>query len=99
MAALTRRVIDAPTATVTLVDQQSQIFPGAAGLNDLQTALRSEPRAFSFCQYVVTWAEPLIVDDAREHPLLRDNPAIVQNNVIAYAGMPLRDLQDRVIGS
>lgn len=99
MAALTRRVIDAPTATVTLVDQQSQIFPGAAGLNELQTALRSEPRAFSFCQYVVTWAEPLIVEDAREHPLLRDNPAIVQNNVIAYAGMPLRDLQDRVIGS
>ncbi len=99
MAALTRRVLDAPAASVTLVDPDRQVFPGAAGLNEVMTAERETPLPFSFCQHVVTWAEPLIVTDARVHPLLSENPAIVANQVVAYAGMPLRDLRGVVIGS
>ena len=99
MAALTCRVLGAPAAQVNLVDREHQVFPGAFGVDEEANRRRSSPIAYSFCQYVVRWAEPLIVPDAREHPLLKDNPAIVENKVVAYAGMPLRDLDDRVIGS
>ena len=99
MAALTSRVLDAPAASVNLVDRDQQIFPGAVGLNERMTRERSSPIAYSFCQYVVMWAEPLIVPDARKHPVLCDNPAIVENQVVAYAGMPLRDLRGQVVGS
>ena len=99
MAALTCRVVDAPSAQVNLVDRRNQVFPGAAGISEQANLERSAPLAYSFCQYVVQWGEPLIVPDAREHPVLKDNPTIVENQVVAYAGMPLRDLNDRVIGS
>ncbi len=60
---------------------------------------RSTPLTHSFCQYVVTSAEPLIVPDAREHPLLRDNRAVHDLGVVAYAGMPLTDETGNVLGS
>ena len=44
-------------------------------------------------------SEPLVVADAREDPRLRDNLAIEDLDVIAYAGWPLRDHNGRVIGS
>ena len=50
---------------------------------------RCTPLSHSFCQHTVTSGKPLIVADAREHPLVRDNLAIGDLNVIAYAGVPL----------
>ena len=99
LAALTRRVLGVPTATVTLVDRTSQIYPGAAGLAPALDSARSTPLAYSYCQYVVVQAAPLVVADARLHPLLASSPAITENQVVAYAGMPLRDLAGRVVGS
>jgi hypothetical protein len=43
----------------------------------------------SFCKHVVELKEALIVRDAREHPLLKDNPAIKELGAVAYAGLPL----------
>ena len=99
MAALTRRVLGVPTATVTLVDRTSQVYPGAAGLAPALDSARTTPLAYSYCQYVVIHAAPLVVADARTHPLLAGSPAITENKVVAYAGMPLHDLAGRVVGS
>ena len=38
---------------------------------------------------VVGGAQPLIVSDAREHPLVSELPGVVAGRVIAYAGVPL----------
>ena len=43
--------------------------------------------------------EPLIVDDAREHHVLRDNPAIRDMGVVAYAGIPLIDAEGNALGT
>ena len=99
MASLTCRVLGVPTATVTLVDTQRQVWPGAQGLRPDLEAARSTPLTHSFCQFVVASAEPLVVADAREDPRLAGSPAITENQVIAYAGMPLRDLAGNVVGS
>jgi len=41
------------------------------------------------CQYVVGTREPLVIEDACEHTLVRQNLAIPDLGVIAYLGIPL----------
>jgi serine phosphatase RsbU (regulator of sigma subunit) len=96
---LVRAQLAVPVALVTLVSADEQVFPGAAGLPEPWQSTRRTPLTHSFCQHVVTAAEPLIVEDAREHPLVRDNLAIPDLHVVAYIGMPLTDADGRVIGS
>jgi GAF domain-containing protein len=94
-----RRWVGAPVALVSLVQPDRQVFPGMAGLPEPWASTRTTPLSHSFCQYVVTSAEPLVVADAREHPLLRDNRAVHDLGVVAYAGMPLTDETGNVLGS
>jgi signal transduction histidine kinase len=60
---------------------------------------RETPLSHSFCRHTVTTGEPLIIADAREHPLVRENLAIRDLNVIAYAGIPLLTDEGHVLGS
>ena len=96
---LVRRQLGVPVALVSLVSTREQVFPGAAGLPEPWQTTRRTPLTHSFCQHVVTSREPLIIEDAREHPLVRDNLAVPDLNVVAYAGAPLVDADGQVIGS
>jgi GAF domain-containing protein len=91
-------LLDVPAATVSLVDDRRQFFAGACGLTGPAAEDRGTPLETSFCQHTVAAGRALIVEDAREHPLLRDNPAIVERDLIAYAGIPLVDADDNVLG-
>ena len=94
-----RRRLDVPVALVSLVSADEQVFPGMAGLPEPWASARSTPLTHSFCQHVVVSAEPLVVTDAREHPLVRDNLAVSEIGVVGYAGMPLTDTAGTVLGS
>jgi serine phosphatase RsbU (regulator of sigma subunit) len=96
---LVRRQLGVPVALVSLVDAQEQVFPGAAGLPEPYQSERRTPLSHSFCQHVVASSEPLVIEDARRHPLVRHNLAVPDLHVVAYAGMPLVDADGRVIGS
>ena len=91
--------VGVPVALVSLVRPDSQVFPGMAGLPEPWAALRSTPLSHSFCQHVVLTAAPLVIADARDHPLVRDNLAVADLGVIAYAGMPLTDGAGNVLGA
>jgi serine phosphatase RsbU (regulator of sigma subunit) len=93
------RQLDVPTALVSLVGPEEQLFPGALGLPEPWQSSRRTPLTHSFCRHVVASARPLVVEDARRHPLVRDNRAVVDLQVVAYAGMPLVDADGQVIGS
>jgi GAF domain-containing protein len=94
-----RRWVGVPVALVSLVQPDRQVFPGLAGLPEPWASMRSTPLTHSFCQHVVTFGEPLVVPDARHHPLVRDNLAVTDLGVVAYAGMPLTDEAGNVLGS
>ena len=96
---LARRQLGVPVALVSLVTAEEQVFPGAAGLPEPWQSTRRTPLSHSFCKHVVSSREPLVVEDAREHPLVCDSLAIPDLHVIAYAGHPLVDADGRVIGS
>ena len=88
-----------PVSLVSLVDGDRQFFKSCLGLPQPWADARETPLSRSFCQHVVVGAEPLIIHDAREHPLVHDNPAIVELGVVAYAGIPLEMPDGEIIGS
>ncbi|SOD72266.1 GAF domain-containing protein [Jatrophihabitans sp. GAS493] len=98
-AELVRTVLGVPVALVSLVDQNRQVFPGASGLPEPWASERTTPLSHSFCQHVVISASPLVVADARLDDRVRDNLAITDLGVIAYAGIPLVDDTGAVTGS
>ena len=85
--------------SVSLVEADRQFFKSATGLDHLATDQRQTPLSHSFCQHTVISGEPLIVPDARTHTLVRDNPAVSELGVVAYAGIPLITSQGHVLGS
>jgi len=96
---LAARVLNVPVALVSLVDEERQFFKSAVGLQEPWATQRETPLSHSFCQYVVASGEPLIVADAREHQPLRDNLAISEMGVVAYAGIPLITHDRQRLGS
>ena len=88
-----------PVALVSLVQAERQVFPGMVGLPAPFAGSRATPLSHSFCQHVVETAQPLVIADARTHPLVRRNLAVVDLGVVAYAGMPLTDGGGLVLGS
>ena len=96
---LAARLLRAPVALVSLVDADRQFFKSCVGLPEPWRSARQTPLSHSFCQHAVTSGQPLIIGDARQHPLVRDNLAIADLGVVAYAGIPLRSASGEVLGS
>jgi len=96
---LASRLIKAPVALVSFVESECQFFPGAEGLSEELNQIRQTPISGSFCQHVVDTGQPLVIEDARTHPLVHDNESIVKLNVIAYAGLPMRLSNGATLGS
>jgi diguanylate cyclase (GGDEF)-like protein/PAS domain S-box-containing protein len=86
---LASHVMGAPVALVSLVDEHRQFFKSALGLDEPWASKREMPLSHSFCKHVARTREALVVSDAREDPRVRDNLAVSELGVRAYAGFPL----------
>jgi PAS domain S-box-containing protein len=89
LTALASRLLNAPTALVSLVTGDRQVFASQFGLAKRWAEAGETPLSHSFCQYVVDDDAPLVVSDARTDARLRNNVAITEIGVIAYAGIPI----------
>ena len=96
---LATKTLGVPVALVSLVDDNRQFFKSAVGLPEPWASTRETPLTYSFCQHVVNSGLPLIVSDARTHPLVCENLAVCEIGVMAYAGMPLITPDGHVLGS
>lgn len=96
---LAARIIGVPVSLVSILDTDRQFFKSQVGLPEIWAERRETPLSHSFCQHVVASGESLVVDDARSHPLVRDNLAIDELGVEAYLGVPIRTPDGDVIGS
>jgi diguanylate cyclase (GGDEF)-like protein len=83
------RLTGAPVSMAVLVDDDRQFFVSESGLTGPAARDRQTPLSHSFCQHVVARASPFLVPDAHEDERVRDNPAIEELGVVAYAGVPL----------
>lgn len=98
-ARLVQRMLGAPVALVSLVDEAEQRMPGAAGLTGELDASRRAPVSLSLCRHVVADEQPVVVVDGRREPRFAAEPAITELGVVAYAGHPLETADGRVVGS
>lgn len=98
---LATNILGVPVALVSIVDfsQDRQFFTSACGLGEPWASLRQTPLTHSFCKHVVTDGKPLVIEDARDHPLVRDNLAIPELNVVAYLGIPVASPDGTVLGA
>ncbi|HYD54312.1 MAG TPA: PAS domain S-box protein, partial [Gemmatimonadaceae bacterium] len=99
LASAATRLLGVPIALVTLVDERRQWFAGLAGLTGWAAEARETPLSHSFCKHVVGDGAPLIVVNATEHVLVRDNRAVFELGVRAYAGVPLTTSDGLALGS
>ena len=85
------QLIKAPVSLVSIVDFENdrQFFKSHIGLPDPWATEQQTPLSHSFCQHVVRKNAPLVVVDAPNHPLVKDNLAIPALGVIAYLGVPI----------
>ena len=93
------RLLGTPVSLISLVADDHQFFKSASGLPEPWASRRVNPISFSFCGQVVATGEPLVLEDARRHPLLRHNPVIRELGWVAYAGVPLVTHQGHTIGA
>ena len=88
IAELSRTVLNRPTATLSVVTSDKQVFVGGVNLPS-----RSTPRAASFCAHaILTPDQPLVVEDATADKRFADNPLVTdpKYGLRFYAGMPVR---------
>jgi signal transduction histidine kinase len=96
---LASHALRVPVALVSLVAEDRQFFKSCVGLAEPWASRRGTPLSHSFCQHAVASGEPLVIEDARDHPLVRENLAIRDLDVIAYAGVPLITSDGAVLGT
>jgi PAS domain S-box-containing protein len=96
---LAARVLQVPVVLVSLVDRDRQFFKSQVGLPEPWASACQTPLSHSFCQHVVVRHSPLVIPDARLDPLVRENQAVTDLGVVAYAGVPLATREGHVLGA
>jgi diguanylate cyclase (GGDEF)-like protein/PAS domain S-box-containing protein len=95
---LAAKALEAPVSLFTLIDEHRQFCKSVVGLPDVWVSGRDSPLSYSFCQHAVAMGVPLVIEDARKHPLVRQDPATMRG-VIAYAGVPLVTSDGHALGT
>ena len=93
------RLLKADAAFVSLLDEDRVFFKSYVSARAIQPEMREVPLEKSFCPYTVAQGELLLVSDARIDPQFQTHAALREFALVAYAGMPLRMADGRVLGS
>ena len=99
LTCLAAELLEAPVATLTLVEAERQVFASAYGLPEPLRSIRQTPLEYSFCQHVVATGAPVIVCDAVTDRRMARNRAVLEFGVRAYAGMPINSRSRRTLGA
>ncbi|HET7566148.1 MAG TPA: PAS domain S-box protein [Gemmatimonadaceae bacterium] len=96
---LAARALATPMALVSLLEEDREVIAGGVGLPEPWATRGELAPTHSFCRYATASGVPLIVQDARDHPLTRGNPAIREMGALACLGVPLDAGTGRVRGT
>ena len=75
LTTLASRLLGAPMAFMTMVDDNRSFWLSTAGV-DTDATGRENTVEQSFCQYVIADRAPLFIDDATNDPRTRTNPSV-----------------------
>ena len=83
------RLLDAPLALLTLVDEYNDFVISQVGLPEPMASNQRITDTPTFCQLTIAQAEPLAINDTRDVPMLQIFPSVRNNGVRAHLGIPL----------
>ena len=84
-----------PVALISLIDSERQWFKSHHGL-----PVSESPRSISFCAHTILDDEPLVIEDAAEHPLFRHSPLVNGSSGLRfYAGVALTAANGQRLGT
>jgi diguanylate cyclase (GGDEF)-like protein/PAS domain S-box-containing protein len=93
IASFAVRLLDLPVAIVALADGTR----AAAGEAEAWRSRLEAPIARTLCHLTVLSGRPLVIADARSHPLVAEHPMLWMGEV-AYVGVPVRGPEGDVLG-
>ncbi|WP_229068769.1 ATP-binding protein [Actinoplanes sp. DH11] len=101
IARLAARLVHAPMAALTLVGGTEEFFVGVHDMPGQLTSSGRAPLAYSVCKYIVSQDHPVHCGDMRRDfgGRLSDHPLAAEFGIRAFLGVPVRDAQDRAVGS
>lgn len=91
---LARTVFDTSLASITVLDGDQAWFPSAQGFKGVVA-----PRKDVFCDRTTSVARVNVVPDAAADPLYASLPIVADGGIRFYAGVPLKDPLDNVVGT
>ena len=97
IAELTAEALGTSQASINLITPDAHLILGCSSAES--GSPRSRPLSMSLSKFTVASREPLIVDDATQHPLLVTHPAVEQGFAVAFAAIPLADRRGNVVGT
>ena len=93
LTALTARLLNAPKAMMSIVDESRIWLKSAQGVD-----LAELPRGQMMCEQTISQDTPYAVNDASEDPRWRTSPAVEKMGVRFYAGAPLKTSDGHRLG-
>ena len=89
------RVLDVPTAAISLIDENRQWFKSIRGSDLTETS-----RSIAFCAHTILEERTLIIPDTHEDPRFDDNPLVTHPpHIRFYVGHPLKIVDDFYVGT
>ena len=88
-----------PISLVSVVLDEAQEFAASHGLEGWLAEAQGTPVEWAFCRHAVRNEKAFVVEDAKTHPLVHDNPLVTLEGVRCYAGIPLITSRGFAIGT
>lgn len=88
-----------PIGIISIVLDHAQYYAASHGMSGWAADVRGTPVEWSFCAHAVRSREPFVVEDARKHPLVGQNPLVLQEGLRCYAGIPLITSRGHALGT
>lgn len=87
-------ITDSPISFITLLDNDRNFIKSNYGFS-----VKESPRSLSFCGHAINQEDILLVEDARKDPRFKDNPLVLEHQLIFYAGAPLINAKGFKLGT
>ena len=96
---LAASLLDVPIAVITIADHEQLHFASCVGPTHPWGSTPGIPLSHSACQHAIRSRRPLLIEDARTDPLVKDSPATGVLGIVAYIGVPLIGSGGNTIGT
>jgi serine phosphatase RsbU (regulator of sigma subunit) len=98
LARLAATIAKVPLAFITVVDDTRSFWKSAIGIDIADLSQRQNPVLDSFCKYLIGTGGPVVIDDVAADARVRDNPAVKELDIGAWAGYPIYGRSGKIVG-